>query len=320
MATKPEIDEAGPSSVGPADQRDPGDGASTYTPGAPDNTGAPEDINAASTSAAATQNEAEVLVIPLEPISEATEPSTDPGGSQQQQPPVTEPLAPGEVHEQSTGVTGISEQEAVAIGEPEQTSAQDRLANEIPPVVAAVTTTEAGGNAEASLPSEAAAAIDQQQPPGGAPTAVVTRREVRELSEAEIERTAKALLHMMQRHGAEEHSEFFRVAGIHGYPGGYCHHAQETFPSWHRFFLVEFEQALRAADRALGNDGAIGCPYWDWTREEVNGQVFPALITRFFDTLPEVGTARPLPLLPPLLRVPPCPEQRSGRAICCVLC
>ena len=35
--------------------------------------------------------------------------------------------------------------------------------------------------------------------------------------------------------------------------------------AWHRAYLVELEQALQAADRALGNDGRIAVPYWDFT-------------------------------------------------------
>ena len=36
------------------------------------------------------------------------------------------------------------------------------------------------------------------------------------------------------------------------------------FPAWHRAYLVEFETALRKADRSNGGDGAIALPYWDW--------------------------------------------------------
>lgn len=131
---------------------------------------------------------------------------------------------------------------------------------------------------------------------------VVTRREARNMTDVEQERFAKAVLHMMERHNGASTSEYFRIAGLHGYPSDHCHLAQETFPGWHRLYLVEFEQALRAADRALGNDGNIGCPYWDWTRDEANGQVLPALARRYFERVPQV---RPLP------RPPPDPPGRS---------
>jgi hypothetical protein len=42
--------------------------------------------------------------------------------------------------------------------------------------------------------------------------------------------------------------------------------------------MLEFERALRRADIALGGDGAIGLPYWDWTEAEVNGEVLPGIV------------------------------------------
>ena len=66
-----------------------------------------------------------------------------------------------------------------------------------------------------------------------------------------------------------ETSPFFELAGYHGWPGNgnermysYCEHRQETFPGWHRAYLVAFEKGLQEADRALGNDGQIALPYW----------------------------------------------------------
>ena len=315
-------DQVGSPLVGPpsnADHKGPGDQTAQTGCTAIVNDGVPDKTNdeaaedskvtgiGASTAAAAAENEAEVVL--TQPDPDVAKPCADTGSSQQQQPLAIEPQMPeSEGDEQPAEVTGIAEEETVtAVGEPGESCEHTNP------------------ESEKDTPPGAAVVDEQQQQLPGAttPTAVVTRREVRELSEAEVERTAKALLHMMQRHGAEEHSEFFRVAGMHGYPGSWCHHAQETFPSWHRFFLVEFEQALRAADRALGNDGAIGCPYWDWTREEVNGQVIPALITRFFEAVPKVGTSRLLRLLLPLPRVPRSlsrVELQSRAVLCSVLC
>ena len=36
-------------------------------------------------------------------------------------------------------------------------------------------------------------------------------------------------------------SEYFRLAGYHGYPQDYCVHRTEQFPGWHRAYLCEFE-------------------------------------------------------------------------------
>jgi tyrosinase len=44
-------------------------------------------------------------------------------------------------------------------------------------------------------------------------------------------------------------------------------HQQTAFPPWHRMFVVSFERDLQAADRALGRDGSITVPYWDWTHD-----------------------------------------------------
>ena len=109
----------------------------------------------------------------------------------------------------------------------------------------------------------------------------VTRKEIRMMSPEEQQRYAAAVKKMMENTSGPESSEFFRLAGYHGWPGNgaernysYCEHRQETFPGWHRAYLIAFEQSLRDADRALGNDGHIGLPYWDvLARPELNGQV-----------------------------------------------
>lgn len=42
-------------------------------------------------------------------------------------------------------------------------------------------------------------------------------------------------------------------------------HATISFLAWHRVFLYLFEKDIRMLDIALGNDGNIAIPYWDWT-------------------------------------------------------
>src|SRR5229473_2864010 len=44
-------------------------------------------------------------------------------------------------------------------------------------------------------------------------------------------------------------------------------HQGPAFLPWHREFILLFEQNLQAADQALGNDGSVALPYWDWTSE-----------------------------------------------------
>ena len=108
--------------------------------------------------------------------------------------------------------------------------------------------------------------------------AYVVRKEVRSLSRREATRFHAALLEMMRNtSGGPETSEYFRIAGYHGWPNDYCAHRQEIFPAWHRAYLKEFETALQRADVRLGGDGNIGLPYWDWT-ETSGREVFPAIL------------------------------------------
>ena len=56
-------------------------------------------------------------------------------------------------------------------------------------------------------------------------------------------------------------NEFLRLAGYHGYPSnnssGFCHHRVESFPGWHRAYLLDMEKSLQRSDKELGNDGKI---------------------------------------------------------------
>lgn len=122
--------------------------------------------------------------------------------------------------------------------------------------------------------------LDAPVPARSTRAPVVVRRDLREMSGPDQERFCDALALMM------ENGEYFRIAGLHGWPGQYCAHSQEVFPGWHRAYTVEFEQALQAADRDLGKDGDIGLPYWDSSRTFINGEVFPAILRRRFPDLP----------------------------------
>jgi tyrosinase len=112
----------------------------------------------------------------------------------------------------------------------------------------------------------------------------VTRKEIFSLSEAEGQRFVAAVQRLMENNsaGEPETSEWFRIAGYHGWPSDYCNHGEETFPSWHRAYLLEMETALRKADKELGNDGDIGLPYWDW----IKNPSFPPIIRKQFSELP----------------------------------
>jgi len=116
---------------------------------------------------------------------------------------------------------------------------------------------------------------------------VVVRKEIRAMSKEEQERWAAAVLKMMEnKDGVAGTSEWFRIAGYHGWPSKYCAHRKETFPAWHRAYLCEMEKALQQADIANGNDGQIGFPYWDWM--DIDGEeVMPSIVADKIPALPD---------------------------------
>ena len=92
---------------------------------------------------------------------------------------------------------------------------------------------------------------------------VVTRREIRSLSDSEKKRFFDAVDTMMKNENGPGTSEYYRLASYHGMPPPiYCEHQRETFPGWHRVYLHDFEQTLQRADIKNGNDGNISLPYW----------------------------------------------------------
>ena len=75
----------------------------------------------------------------------------------------------------------------------------------------------------------------------------VTRYEIREMSKAQQDRFFDAIDKMMEnKDGVPGTSEFFRCASYHGNPPPiYCKHGRETFPGWHRIYLLDFEKAIQ---------------------------------------------------------------------------
>merc|ERR1719317_1363789 len=110
------------------------------------------------------------------------------------------------------------------------------------------------------------------------PKFLAVRKEVRSLSEAEIDRLVKALKRMMENENGPETSEYLRIANYHG---SFCAHRNEQFPVWHRAYMVEMEKALQAADIKNGGDGKISLPYWDWT-DRSREELIPSFIRKEF--------------------------------------
>ncbi|KAJ6505752.1 tyrosinase [Mycena vitilis] len=107
----------------------------------------------------------------------------------------------------------------------------------------------------------------------------------------------QALQHMYGQK-QEDVDSFFAIAGIHGLPyqpwdgsgakpvnaqdrGGYCTHGNVLFPTFHRPYVLLFEQALQTAaigiaatytvDQARFKQAALSLrqPYWDWAQHGV---------------------------------------------------
>jgi tyrosinase len=74
----------------------------------------------------------------------------------------------------------------------------------------------------------------------------------------------------------EDPRSFFMIGGFHGEPfrgggwgsnvywGGYCHHGNILFPTWHRMYLVKLEESLRS----IPGCEDVTLPYWDETSDD----------------------------------------------------
>lgn len=113
---------------------------------------------------------------------------------------------------------------------------------------------------------------------------IVVRKEIRKMPADERARFIAAVKKLME--GEPGQSEWHRLAGYHGWPSEYCSHRQEAFPGWHRAYLLELENALREADKALGGDGNVALPYWDWTDRSLD-DLFPEDIRKEFPRMPD---------------------------------
>ena len=76
---------------------------------------------------------------------------------------------------------------------------------------------------------------------------------------------------------------FFALGGFHGEPfrgpgktdsqywGGYCHHGNVLFPTWHRMYVLKLEEALRSVRGCQD----VTLPYWDETSTDSQVTGFP---------------------------------------------
>ena len=101
-------------------------------------------------------------------------------------------------------------------------------------------------------------------------------------------------LTMFQQMNPDDELSYYQVAGIHGEPATpwdgenapglfYCNHQRTTFPTWHRPYVLLFEQRLYeimttqitpnispASERSIWEIEASHwrLPYWDWATEQ----------------------------------------------------
>jgi tyrosinase len=85
----------------------------------------------------------------------------------------------------------------------------------------------------------------------------------------------------------EDPRSFFMLGGFHGEPfrgggwgnnaywGGYCHHGNILFPTWHRMYLVKLEEALRS----IPGCEDVTLPYWDETSDDSLAHGIPSALT-----------------------------------------
>jgi tyrosinase len=100
----------------------------------------------------------------------------------------------------------------------------------------------------------------------------------------------------------EDPRSFFMLGGYHGEPfrgagygsaaywGGYCNHGNVLFPTWHRVYLFELEEALRS----IPGCGEVTLPFWDETSAGSLAGGIPWALTQ--QTFELDGVAIPNPL------------------------
>ena len=103
------------------------------------------------------------------------------------------------------------------------------------------------------------------------------RKDVNSLTPSEIENLREALAAVQ---ADKSDLGFQKISSYHGmplscqYPNGSafacCQHGMVTFPHWHRLYMKQMEDALKA------KGAKIGIPYWDWTTAFNN---LPILVT-----------------------------------------
>jgi tyrosinase len=75
-----------------------------------------------------------------------------------------------------------------------------------------------------------------------------------------LETLVRAFKGIQELDPSDENS-FWNIASYHGEPGNFCHHATVLFPTWHRAYMLRFEDALRSIEGCED----VTLPFWDET-------------------------------------------------------
>lgn len=120
----------------------------------------------------------------------------------------------------------------------------------------------AAGYPEGTPPARSVEALDTLKAKGAAAR---VRKDIRDLSPAEIATLSKAFAGIMALDPTDPNS-YFHLAGIHWLPAPdfFCMHHDPAFLSWHRAYQIVFEDALRTIPGCEN----VTIPYWDITMQE----------------------------------------------------
>ena len=130
------------------------------------------------------------------------------------------------------------------------------------------------------------------------------RKDILDLDDEEKDRLIRTFLTLrnLPETGVDR---YFEIASLHGQPfqgpgygnsawwGGYCHHGNVLFLTWHRAYILYFEDALQEIDKD------VTLPYWNQMRDDDTGAVVPKIFTDkkyTFKTGPDKGTVVDNPL------------------------
>lgn len=119
------------------------------------------------------------------------------------------------------------------------------------------------------------------------------RKNINCLSENELHALREALAQMYVLPESDHHG-YAKLAGIHGLPAPqYCIHGYPGFLTWHRAYMLAFEEALRRIDCG------VTLPYWDWSSGPTTGLPpavsSPTYVNRTGDEVPNPLYSGPIP-------------------------